>query len=104
VTEYRTPDQEAAQQQEADRIAKVLEQAVRDGTSLVAAMALGEPPDVVERWVDAVWNGLRDGLSDDRTDRNGLRQEDRLMAIVMLLNQRMHYDAHTILRSVREVP
>lgn len=103
MPEYRTPDEEQAQEQHEVRVHAVLDQAVRDGASLVAAMALDEPADVVELWIDRLWDGLRDNLVDGRPDRCGMRQDDRLKAIVLLLTDRMRDEGLAIVRSVMEV-
>jgi hypothetical protein len=102
MAEYRRPEEEQAQDEHGAEVREVLERAVHDGASLIVAMDLDEPSDVVDGWVDALWNGLRDNLSDERPARAGLRTEDRLAAIVMLLQDRMQAEADTILRSVRE--
>jgi hypothetical protein len=73
--DYRTPAQEAEDAQHRARIQPILNQARDNGASLFAAMELGEPAEVVETWVDRLWDGLRDQLND----------EDRLLAIVMLI-------------------
>jgi len=99
MPEYETPAESLARQQQRDRVGKVLDQAIRDGVSLKVAMSLDEPPDVVMRWVDALWNGLRDGLSDDH-DHPTMRMEDRLTAITMLLEPRMDDQVATILRGL----
>jgi hypothetical protein len=97
--EYRTPDEVQFTDDQEARIRAVLDQAVHDGASCKLAMMFGDEPDVVERWVDAVWNGLRDGLADDQ-DHPTLRAEDRLAAIVLLLDQRMDAEVASVLRSV----
>lgn len=102
MNEYRTPRELQAQAEQAARIRAVLDQAVRDGTSCKVAIALDEPAEVVERWVDAIWNGLRDALSDNHPDRAGMRQEDRLLAIVLLLDERMNAGAEAVLRGLRD--
>lgn len=102
MTEYRRPDEEQAQTEHDAQVRQVLERAVHDGASLLVAMDLGEPTDVVECWVNALWNGLRDNLSDDRPDRAGLKTEDRLLAIAILLQDRMQAEADAVLRAVRD--
>jgi hypothetical protein len=97
---YRRPDEEQAQSQHEAEVREVLDQAVHDGASCMTAMLLGEPADVVNRWSDAVWDGLRDNLSDDRPSRAGQKIEDRLTAIVMLLTDRMRAEAAEILAGV----
>jgi hypothetical protein len=86
--DHRTPDENMAEAAHRARVQLVLDQAVVDGTSLLTAITLGEPADVIERWVNTLWDGLRDGLSDDHPDDPDslLRAaEDRLLAIVLLL-------------------
>jgi hypothetical protein len=98
VNEYRTPEEQWACEERDAHVTAVLEQAVHDGASCVVAIALGEPRDVVERWVDAFWDGLRDGLRDDETDHPSLRMgEDRLIAISILLADRMQAEADKLL-------
>lgn len=99
---YRRPDEELAQSQHEAEVREVLDQAVHDGASCLTAMLLGEPVEVVNRWSDAVWNGLRDNLSDDRPGRAGLKMEDRLTAIVMLLQDRMRAEAASVLAAVKD--
>lgn len=93
MPEYRTPEEDRAQAAEDARIRAVLEDAVLDGASCLAAMALDEPADVVERWVDAVWDQLRAALT----------PEDRLRAIVLLLDERARTAAVDLLCPVRAV-
>jgi hypothetical protein len=98
MNDYRTPEQRQAGAEQDARVRKVLDQAVRDGASCMVAIRLGEPRKVVERWNDASWNGLRDGLRDDATTHLSLRLgEDRLHAIVMLLGERMRAEADKLL-------
>lgn len=100
MAEYRTPDEEQAAIEQSRRVRAVLEQAVHDGASCMAAMDLGEPQDVVELWIDRVWDGLREGLVDEPTGGNC--NGDRLAAIVLLLQTRMRAGADMALREVRE--
>jgi hypothetical protein len=90
VSGYRTPEERREEDEIDARIERVIQQAVRDGGACKAAMTLDEPPEVVERWIDTVWDGLRDSLDD----------EDRLRAIMLLLGGRMDREANEILRSV----
>jgi hypothetical protein len=103
MAEYRTPEEEQAQGQHDARVRAVLDKAVHDGASCMVAMTLGESPEVVERWIDAIWDGLREALSDDRPSLAGgsLRQEDRLAAIVLLLDERMTAEATAVLAGLR---
>lgn len=94
TAEYRTPEEE--QQQDAH-------EAVEHGASVLLAIELDEPEDVITLWVDRLWNGLRDQLSDDHPEAPDSRlrpDEDRLQAIVMLLTGRMHDKAQTMLRGL----
>lgn len=79
MPEYRTSEEDRAQLEREVQIRVVLDQAVTDGASLLAAMELAEAPDVVEMWIDRLWDGLRDSLDD----------EARLEAIVLLLRDRI---------------
>lgn len=98
--EYRTPEELQAQEQQHARVRAVLDRAVHDGASFKLAAMFGEPPEVAERWVNTLWDGLRDNLSDDRPDMAGLRQEDRLTAIALLLDERINAEVDSVLRSV----
>lgn len=61
-------------------------------------------PDVVERWTNRLWDGLRDNLLDDRPDEAGIRVDDRLAAIVLLLEQRMSDEAVTMVAGPPAAP
>lgn len=100
--DYRTPDEQQATAEHDARVRRVLDQAVSDGVSCRLAILLGEPAEVVEHWTNAIWDGLRDGLSDDPGDHPSLIQEDRLCAIVLLLEGRMEEQARAILAAVAE--
>src|SRR4051812_40769188 len=104
MSEYRDPDEDVAQAAHEQRVQAVLDEAVRHGAMLQAAIVLGEPPDVVELWIDKFWNGLRDNLSDNRPDYGPrrLRQEDRLAAIKLLLVDRIAVAAEEILGTAVE--
>lgn len=104
MSDYRTPAEYQATAEHEARVQRVLNQAVTDGASLLAAIALGEPADVVERWVDAYWNGLRDSLRRDTPCSGGLLLDDRLTAITLLLKPRIDAEYDAILRSMRETP
>lgn len=94
--EYRTPDETRVQLAHQACVRAVLDQAVRDGGSLYAAMELGEPAAVVERWVDRLWDGLREGLSEGSRCQGGILLEDRLTAIALLLEDRMRAEARAV--------
>ena len=93
MSDYRTPEEDREQVEQEARVRAALDQTVRDAAMLMVAMELGEPFDVVELWVDRTWDGLRDALD----------PEDRLTAILLLLNDRIDAEADAILRSVRGV-
>lgn len=104
MSDYREPEEWQATYTEDARIEAVLDQAVRDGVSLRMAMRLREPAEVVERWVDALWDGLRGNLIDDRPDDGtGMYRDDRLRAIILLLTDRIDRDARAGLDALREV-
>lgn len=106
MNEYRSPEEEQLQDEDHARINAVLDQAVIDGSSLFAAMKLEEPQDVVELWCNRLWDGLRDGLIDGRKRRPEAPlapREDRLSAIVMLLEDRMWAESKKVLDAVRKV-
>jgi hypothetical protein len=102
MNEYRNPRERQAQDEQEARIRKVIDQAVADSVSCSLAMHYGESPEVVEGWVDKVWDGLRDNLSDDLPDRAGLRVEDRLTAIMILLEDRIATDTDALLRALED--
>jgi hypothetical protein len=102
MAEYRTPDEEQQTEAHRDRVQRVLDQAARNAASLLAAMKLGEPPEVVDMWVDRLWDGLRDSLSDDHPDGRGTLRadEDRLLAIVMLLERAADRESDAVIAAV----
>lgn len=104
MAEYRTPEEDRALEEQATRIGRVLAEAVTDGASVLVAMTLGEPQGVIELWVDRLYDGLRDGLVDGLPqieDCPLLRpQEDRLAAIVLLLDGRIRTAAERVLCGV----
>lgn len=102
MPEYRRPEEEQIKHEHDAYVQKILDQALRDGTSLMVAMRLGEPAQVVEHWINTLWDGLRDNLTDDRPDRGGLKQEDRLKAIVLLLQPQVAEAAQAILQGMAE--
>lgn len=75
---YRTPEQLADDEADWQRINALLERAVSNSASALAAAHYGEPQETVDHWIDAVWNELRNELS----------PEDRLYAIIRLLAPR----------------
>jgi hypothetical protein len=101
MPDYRTPEEEQAQQAHEKRVRAVLDRAVTDGISCSVAMTLGEPQQTVEMWTNRLWNGLRDGLCDQHpaTHYDGweVPVEDRLAAIVLLLQDRIDKGATQIL-------
>lgn len=100
--EYRTPDERAETDAHNDRVRAVLNQAVRDGASLRIAIRLREPQEVVDYWIDRLWDGLRDNLSDDHPAAMQ-RMEDRLSAIVLLLTDQIDEVADAALGELRDV-
>lgn len=103
MTEYRSPEQHRASLEQDARIQAAFKQAITDGGSLMAAIQLGEPADVVEMWIDRLYDGLRANLSDDRPPVADLLQEDRLAAIVLLLTDRIAAESRSILRQIKQV-
>ena len=103
MSEHRTPDETT---QRDDRIKAVLEQAVKDGGSLMAAVDLGEDQRVIDLWIDRLYDGLRnsliDDVDDDQADGN-LRGDERLRAIVLLLTERIGAEAASIVRQIKQV-
>jgi hypothetical protein len=102
VSEYRTPEEDQARAAQEVRVRLVLDQAIQNGVSCKVAMMLDEPADVVEQWTNTIWNTLREGLSDANPRRGTLMIEDRLAAIVLLLEDRMDREAHKVVDSVRD--
>jgi hypothetical protein len=102
VSDYRKPGEQRASDRQDARIRKVLDQAVHDGASCKAAMMLGESPDVVEQWVNKIWNGLRDGLAGE-SEHPELRAEDTLAAIIGLLEERMSAEAQALIDPVEDL-
>lgn len=88
--EYRTPEERQKQLDDKMRIAQALQQAHADGVSLLAAIKLGEPPAVVEAWVDRLWNGLRENLSGN----------DRLQALLIFMEPALQADAEQLISEV----
>lgn len=106
MPDYRTPEEDRAAIAQEARIRQVLDQAVTDGASLLVAMEMGEPQDVMELWTDRLWNGLRAGLVDGRPAPadcpNLLPEDDRIAAIVRLLEPTIQAKAKDILRGVAD--
>lgn len=108
MSAYRTPDENLAQAAHRARIRLVLDRVIHDGAMCMVAMKIDESQDTVERWADAVWGVLRDELIDDRPDEaygtgRSLRVDDRLAAIVMLLEEPMQAEARRTLVDLRAV-
>lgn len=103
MSEHRTPEETDARD---DRIKAVLDQAVRDGGSLMAAVDLGEDQGVIDLWIDRLYDGLRNSLVDDVDDEHAdgnLRGDERLRAIVLLLTERIGAEAASIVRQIKQV-
>lgn len=83
---YGTPEQQAAYERQREDVSAALDEAVHNGAFLLTAMDLNEDPAVVERWIDTVWNNLRDRLD----------EEDRLVAVVMLLEPQIEQAAQRL--------
>ena len=97
MSEHRTPDETAERDA---RIKAVLDQAVRDGGLLMAAVDLGEPQDVVDLWIERLYGGLRSLV--DETD-DGICPDERLRAIVLLLTERINTEKASIIRQIKQV-
>ena len=104
MTEHRNPEEHATVDEHDARVRAVLDEAVRIGGMLMAAIELKEPQDVVDLWTDRFWNHLRDELSDEDREIPGLRYEDRLVAIVLLLGPRLGAEAGAIVQGMRRGP
>jgi hypothetical protein len=102
---YYTPDEQGAVDIHRMRVRAVIAEARENATGIFMAMMLGEEHDVVSAWVDRLWNGLRDNLSDEVPEGHvdaGVRDyEDRLMAIVLLIEDAAYGDARRIIEEVR---
>jgi hypothetical protein len=90
MPEYRTPEEEAQTAIQRARIQLTLDKAMRNATSVLTAMTLDESPEVVDMWVDKLWNELRQQL-------NG---EERLTAIVMLIQSAARDQAEAALKGL----
>lgn len=99
MTEYRTSAEEQAQDAQDVHVRLVLDRAVQDAVSCNVAMMLGEPPEVVDRWVDTVWDNARCGLVDGY-QAAGLRMDDRLRAVFMLLQPQIDAEVNRIMDSI----
>lgn len=89
--DYRTAEETALYDSEAERVGLVLDAAVAAIADMHVTAALGESQQRFEAAVDAVWDGLRDGLDG----------EARLRAIVELLSERGHRRGKATLRGLR---
>lgn len=98
MTTHRSPDDTAERD---TRIKAVLDQAVRDGGCLMAAVDLGEPQDVIDLWITRLYGGLRDNLVDETGD--DICPDERLRAIVLLLTRRINTEAASIIRQIKQV-
>lgn len=92
MPEYRTPEEEAQTAIKRDRIQGHLDKATLNAVSILTAMHFNESPEVVEMWVDRLWDGLREKLSD----------EDRLTAIVMLIESSARKHAQAALKGLAD--
>jgi vacuolar-type H+-ATPase subunit E/Vma4 len=92
MPEYRTPEEEAQTSIKRARIQASLDKAMRNATSVLTAMGLDESPEVVDMWVDKLWNELRQQLSD----------EERLTAIVMLIQSAARDQAEAALKGLAD--
>ncbi|MEV6633918.1 hypothetical protein AB0M54_24520 [Actinoplanes sp. NPDC051470] len=108
MSAYRTPDEDLAQAAHRARIRLILDRVIHDGAMCMVAIKLDESQATVDQWTDSVWNVLRDELIDDRPDEQygtgrSLRIDDRLAAIVMLLEEPMQAEARRTLAGLRAV-
>jgi hypothetical protein len=94
MPEYRTPEEDREQDEQVARVRAAFADTVRDAAFLKAAMVLAEDQDVVELWVDRVWDNLRAALSD----------EDRLAAILLLLDDQINAEFCVVMHGMREAP
>jgi hypothetical protein len=92
MSEYRTPEEEAETAIKRARIQLVIDKAMQNAASVLTAMTPEEPPHVVELWVDKLWDGLRDQLS----------HEDRVTAIVMLIQYAARDQAKAALKGLAD--
>lgn len=86
--EYRTPDEEAKQEQTREHIRAVLSEVIESGASLFFMMETNEEPELVELWIDKLWNTLRHNLDG----------EERMQAILMLLEPTIRMRTHRLHR------
>lgn len=87
----RTPEENRDNEADRRRVEAVIRQARTDLVSWQVAEQLDEPAEVCERWVNRIWDGLRDGLS----------PEDRVLAIVSLIEVSASEEADRLVRAVR---
>lgn len=87
----RTPEEARRDSEDKARVAAVIDRAVADLAAWRCADELDEPPAVCEQWVDAIWDGLRDNLS----------SEDRLLAIIQLIQPKADATAYRLLNLLR---
>jgi vacuolar-type H+-ATPase subunit E/Vma4 len=92
MPEYRTPEEEAETAIRRARIQLAIDKAMQNAAAVLTAMTLEEPPQVVDLWVDKLWNDLRNRLSD----------EERLTAIVMLIQSAARDQAKAALKGLAD--
>jgi hypothetical protein len=86
VATERTAQEDHDERRERSMV--VVERAINDLASWKVAAATGLNDEVCEQWVNAVWDGLRDNLD----------PEDRLFAILGLINDTAQARARALLR------
>lgn len=99
---FRTEDEIRGCTAQEARVSAVLAQAVSDAVSCVLAVRLGEPPAVVEQWVNIAWDGLRTGLSATNSGHPTLCVDDRLAAVMLLLGDRINAGAELAMSVFQE--
>lgn len=87
----RTPRERAVHNRRLKHVRAVIDDITSVLTSWMLAEELDEPADVCEHWVNAMWDGLRERLN----------CEDRLLAILVLLEDDARRDADRLLSAVK---
>lgn len=90
MSDYLTPAETVHGDREDAYIVDVLAQAATNEASLITAMRLGEPADVVHSWVDRLYDQLRARLT----------PEQRLRAVILLLQDEAEETADKLIAAV----
>lgn len=94
ATDERTPEEQAVTDASDRRIQTAIEQAVEDYASYVVADWFDLDGETCERWVDAMYDHLRDALD----------PEDLIRALLISLEPLVEDRARELVRQVRDLP